>query len=64
MRMREMRTTDGLYSSHDPRLHFGLGNVDEISHIVVHWPSGRRSDLRNVEIDSQIVIIEPELKPR
>lgn len=63
-RVREMRTTDGLYSSHDPRLHFGLGDVEKIERIRVLWPSGRRSLLHQVEIDRQVVMIEPELENR
>ena len=37
---REMRTTQGLYSAHDPRLLFGLGDVSAIDSIEIHWPSG------------------------
>ena len=38
--VREMRTTGGLYSANDPRLHFGLGRVDSIPKIEVRWPDG------------------------
>lgn len=27
-------------SSHDPRLHFGLGPVESVDHVDVHWPDG------------------------
>ncbi|MFQ6114086.1 MAG: CRTAC1 family protein, partial [bacterium] len=30
----------GYLSSHDPRLHFGLGDATEVEEIVVHWPGG------------------------
>jgi enediyne biosynthesis protein E4 len=29
-------------SSHDPRLHFGLGNLDEIDQVQVVWPDGHQ----------------------
>jgi hypothetical protein len=32
---------DGSYlSSNDPRVHFGLGQADAVSNVVVRWPSG------------------------
>ena len=30
----------GYLSSHDPRLHFGLGDATEVEEIAVHWPGG------------------------
>jgi hypothetical protein len=30
----------GYQSSHDPRLHFGLGDATKVEEIVVHWPGG------------------------
>ena len=56
----QMRTTNGLYSAHDPRLHFGLGQVDEIDRVVVLWPSGLEQEIINPHLD-QLVVIE-ELK--
>ncbi len=42
-RARELRRTHGLYSSHDPRLHFGLGAASDVESVRVRWPSGRTS---------------------
>lgn len=56
---REMRTNDGLYSSHDPRLHFGLGEVEGIEHVEVSWPSGRRSKVLDPELDATLTLVEP-----
>lgn len=54
----EMRTTQGLYSSHDPRLHFGLGPVGSIEEVTVEWPSGARSTVRAPALDSILAIAE------
>lgn len=56
---REMRTTDGLYSAHEARLHFGLGSVASIDRITVHWPSGQTSTHEDVELDRHRELIEP-----
>jgi len=55
---REMRTTQGLYSSHDPRLHFGLGPVSGIEEVTVEWPSGARSTVHAPALDSILAIAE------
>jgi len=58
--VREMRTTQGLYSSHDPRLHFGLGRVDRIDAVEITWPRGGRSLVRNPPLDALLVVEEPQ----
>ena len=57
---RDMRRTDGLFSSNDPRLHFGLGEASSITAIEVTWPSGKVQRVESPELDSRIVITEPE----
>ena len=44
--------TDGSYmSSSDKRVHFGLGEADKIESIVVRWPGGGQTTLRNPAIN-------------
>jgi enediyne biosynthesis protein E4 len=57
--MREMKTTQGLYSSHDPRLHFGLGPVGAVEAVEVRWPSGRRSVIEAPALDRFLTVTEP-----
>jgi len=56
---REVRATDGLYSSNDPRPHFGLGAVGEIDWVEVDWPSGARSRVEAPALDAVLVVTEP-----
>lgn len=44
------------YSSHDPRLHFGLGSADEVEEIVVEWPDGTRESFGPREVDRYHVL--------
>lgn len=39
-RFQEARSIDGLYSTHDSRLHFGLGDAARVDRVEVRWPSG------------------------
>jgi hypothetical protein len=55
---RELRLSSGLYSSHDPRLHFGLGPVSKIDAVEVEWPSGARSTVAGPALDSILVVHE------
>ncbi len=55
----ESRSSSGLYSANDPRIHFGLGAVDGIESIEVRWPSGARSRLVKPALDRLHVIEEP-----
>ncbi len=44
----EQMPTRGFLSSVDPRLHFGLGTVEEVDSLTVRWPDGRVQTLTNV----------------
>ena len=54
---REVRSQSGYLSSGDPRLHFGLGDAEQIDRLDIWWPSGRTQTLRNLP-PNQILVIE------
>ena len=58
--LRELHPGRGLYSSHDPRLHFGLGAVAAVDEVEVQWPSGRRSLVKAPPLDKLLLVREPE----
>lgn len=62
--VREMRTSQGLYSSHDPRLHFGLGDEEAVIKVVVEWPSGTIQIIEKPQIDTFITVRESSNAPR
>jgi hypothetical protein len=45
---RDLAAGDSYLSSHDPRLHFGLGRSEVADEVAVRWPDGTHSVLRNV----------------
>jgi hypothetical protein len=47
-------------SSHDPRLHFGLGAVDSIESIRVLWPDGRRERFVSVKLNPHLTLRKGE----
>jgi len=56
--IRERQGGGSYLSANDPRLHFGLGQSERIELIEVHWPSGARDVLHDVDADSLLTITE------
>jgi hypothetical protein len=51
--------TDGSFmSASDPRIHFGLGTAARVDTIVIQWPGGESTTLRNVPADRTITVRE------
>jgi hypothetical protein len=57
---REARAGSSYLSSEDPRCHFGLGAADEVAEVVVRWPGGAETRLRDVAADQVLVVEAPE----
>ncbi|MCK6617904.1 MAG: VCBS repeat-containing protein [Cyclobacteriaceae bacterium] len=49
----------GYMSSVDQRLHFGLGEYTRVDSVVVSWPNGSKSVLRNVPANQFLNLTEP-----
>ncbi len=43
-------------SSHDPRIHFGLGKYRNIDTLIIHWPDGSCDEYREIPADQYITI--------
>lgn len=56
----EIKRTVGIYSSSDPRAHFGLGQSSTIDSISVRWPSGKLQEFKGVAADAHYVLHEEE----
>ena len=62
-RLRELRSGSSYQSQNALELHFGLGRSTRIDTLQVDWPGGRRSTLKDVEVDRTITLREPPATP-
>jgi hypothetical protein len=53
---RDVAAGDSYASTHDPRLHFGLGNAESADEVLVRWPDGTRSVLKDVRARQFLVV--------
>ncbi len=53
---RDIAAGDSYVSTHDPRLHFGLGKAEAAEEVVVRWPDGTRSVRKNVQARQFLVV--------
>ena len=59
MRQRSDVLSGGSYlSSNDMRVHFGLGNMDKVDQVEIHWPSGNVEKLKLPSVDRIYTITE------
>lgn len=56
MQLMTMRTSRGYLSSHEPYLHFGIGDVDHIDSLTVSWPDGKRQTLSSIQPNQSLVL--------
>lgn len=54
-----LRSGGGLMSTHDPRLHVGLGTAASINRLQVTWPSGAVVEFRDFNAQGTLVLVEP-----
>ncbi len=54
--VREAQAGASYLSSEDPRIHFGLGRASRVSELVVRYPNGRETRLRDVAADRLVSV--------
>lgn len=59
MRQRDDIFSGGSFAStHDPRLHFGLGTATKIDAVEVHWPDGAKEKFSVAKVDQIVTLTE------
>jgi hypothetical protein len=56
--VRLIRDGGGYLSKNDPRAHFGLGALDRVERIQVHWPSGEITTVESPSVGRYIRVTE------
>jgi hypothetical protein len=56
----QVRSGGSYCSSHDPRLHFGLGAQGRVDEVEIRWPSGAIEHLGNLKVDQIVTVREGE----
>jgi enediyne biosynthesis protein E4 len=59
LQVREINNVASYLSSHDARLHFGLGGAKTVQRIEVLWPSGAKQILKGVAANQVLTVKEP-----
>ena len=54
----DVRYSSSYLSSHDSRMHFGLGEANKVDSLIVRWPSGAVEELRDVGTGQIVTIAE------
>ena len=57
--VRDLASGDSFLSSHDPRLHVGLGGVTRVDRLEVVSPSGQTTVLEDPGIDRYVEVARP-----
>lgn len=51
----------GFAAQNSPRLHFGLGDVEDVASVEIRWPSGKQQHIDHPKVDMLHTIEEPAL---
>ncbi|MCP4081237.1 MAG: RNA-binding protein [Planctomycetaceae bacterium] len=60
MQVRYSSNARGFMSTHEPILHFGVGDLESVSEARVIWPSGNVQEFRDLKVNQTYTIIETE----
>ena len=60
--IRQLTPVRGYMASHEPLVHFGLGDEELIEKLTVQWPSGHAQVFEDIEANRRLTIVEPDGK--
>ncbi|MGI9245079.1 MAG: FG-GAP-like repeat-containing protein [Verrucomicrobiales bacterium] len=63
IQLRTLTLSRGFMSSNEPLLHFGLGEAESVSRLVIDWPAGGRQVLTGLKPGQRYTIAQPDALP-
>ena len=54
---------DGFLCRNEALVAFGLGEASSVDEITIHWPSGGRQTIPNVQANQRLIVVENESQP-
>lgn len=61
--LRQVTAGSSYLTQNDPRVHFGLGNIERVERLEVRWPSGVIDTLGNIRPNRLVTVVENEATP-
>ena len=61
--IKEAHASGSIFSSSDPRVHFGLGDATSVEELSIRWPSGQETTLTDVAADRYLLVVETTAPP-
>ena len=59
VQLRESRTASSFASQNDLTVHFGIGGLERVPRLLVHWPGGRKQALEELPARRTVLLFEP-----
>jgi len=56
--MEDVQTSGGYFSTHDYRIHFGIGAAKMVDSIEINWPGGLVQTASNIEANQLVIVTE------
>jgi Flp pilus assembly protein TadD len=56
--VKSVHAGEGFLSQSTKWLHFGLGKLEQIDKIIVHWPAGKAEEFPGVKIDQRYLLVQ------
>lgn len=55
---KQLMAGDGYMASNQRIVQFGLGTTDTVQEVLVHWPSGATTTIKNLPVDTTLQVVE------